>query len=120
MAGHPLWQAFRYAFRGVWHCICGERNMKVHLAAMVVALSLAWWLELSRDEWMLLILTIALVLIAEMFNTALEAVVDLVSPEYDPLAKIAKDVAAGAVLLAALAAVAIGYLLFFSRFMYRW
>jgi len=93
--------------------------MKLHIIAMVVALSVAWWLEISRDEWMLLLLTIALVLIAEMFNTAIEAVVDLVSPVYHPLAKIAKDVAAGAVLLATLTALANGYLLFFSRLFIR-
>ena len=93
--------------------------MKLHIIAMVGALSLGWWLEISRDEWMLLFLTIALVLIAEMFNTAIEAVVDLVSPAYHPLAKIAKDVAAGAVVLAALTALAIGYLLFFSRLFIR-
>jgi diacylglycerol kinase len=118
MERNHLFRAFGCAFAGIWHCVCWERNMKIHLAAMLAVLSLAWWLELSRDEWMILILTIAFVLMAELFNTAVEAVVDLVSPGYHPLAKIAKDVAAGAVLLAALAALAVGYLLFFSRILY--
>lgn len=113
MAKQQLFQAFRCAFSGIMHCIRRERNMKIHISAMLAVLFFAWRADLSRSDWALLIITIAFVLSAEMFNTAIEAVVDLLIPEYHLLAKIAKDVAAGAVLVSAIASLAVGYLLFF-------
>jgi diacylglycerol kinase len=89
--------------------------MKIHLLAAVLVSMAAWWYELPLDEVAVLFLTIALVITTEMVNTALETIIDLVSPDYHPLAKIAKDAAAGAVLVAALAAVLVGYCLFFNR-----
>jgi len=115
MARQHLLQAFRCAFAGIMHCIRRERNMKIHVGAMIAVLFLAWWMDLSRSDWALLILTIAFVLSAEMMNTAIEAVVDLMIPEYHLLAKIAKDVAAGAVLVSVLASLAVGCILFFPR-----
>ncbi len=113
MARQKIHQAFYCAFAGIMHCIRRERNMKIHVGAMTAVLLLAWRADLSRTDWALLILTIAFVLSAEMFNTAIEAVVDLMIPEYHLLAKIAKDVAAGAVLVSAIASLIIGFLLFF-------
>lgn len=108
-------RTFKNAFEGIIHCLVTQRNMKVHVAAALAALALALYFGLSAAEWGLLILTIAAVLGAELFNTAVEAMVDLASPQVHHLAKIAKDTAAGAVLVMALASLAVGYLLFFHR-----
>lgn len=92
--------------------------MKIHILAAAVAIVLAWGLGLTSVEKALIIMAIAGVITAELINTAVEAVVDLVSPEYHPLAKLAKDAAAGAVLVAAVAAVVIGCLLMGPRLLY--
>lgn len=86
--------------------------MRIHLLITAIVLALGLFLGLSRVDWLFLLLAIALVLVAEMLNTAVEVVVDLVSPDFHPLAGRAKDVAAGAVLLAALHAVVAGVLIF--------
>ena len=104
--------SFRYATAGVRLLFLRQRNARVQAVFGVVALALGAFLRLSRLDWAVLVLTIALVLALEGVNTALEAVVDLVTTEYHPLAKAAKDLAAGAVWLSALAALAIGALLF--------
>src|SRR3712207_5445595 len=105
-------RSFAYAIAGIGQLIRRQRNAQVHLFVTVIVClaSLAW--GLSRMEWIALILTVALVLGMEAVNTAVEAVVDLVSPEYHPLAKQAKDVAAGAVLLVAIGAACVALLLF--------
>ena len=103
--------SFRYAFEGWWYALRTQRNTWIHAAVSVVVLALAFWLGISRLEWAILILTTTAVWMAEFANTALEAVVDLVSPDYHPLAKAAKDVAAAAVLVGALGAVIIGLLI---------
>ncbi len=110
MRSRNLLESFRFAFAGLWYALRTQRNVRVHLliAAAVVALGL--WLGLSPDRWALLTLTIGFVLISEAFNTAIETLVDLVSPDYHPLAKVVKDVMAGAVLLAAIASVIVGLL----------
>lgn len=108
-----LINSFKFAIEGITYCVRSERNIKIHLCATVVVGILGWTQHLSPDKIALLIFAVALVLIAEMFNTAIEAVVDMISPQFNPLAKIVKDIAAGAVLLAAIAALAIGYILFF-------
>ncbi|SMC93967.1 diacylglycerol kinase family protein [Sporomusa malonica] len=107
--------AFRYALAGIIYCVRRERHVKLHLAAAFAAIGLAWWLELSSIEVVVLLMTIAGVITAEIFNTALEAIVDKVSPEYHPLAKVAKDAAAGAVLVQAVAALGVGYVLFWDK-----
>ena len=103
--------SFRYAFEGWWYALRTQRNTWIHAAVSVVVIALAFWLGISRLEWSVLILTTLLVWMAEFANTALEAVVDLVSPDYHPLAKAAKDVAAAAVLVGALGAVVVGLLI---------
>lgn len=107
--------AFQYAIAGIIYCIRSQRHMKVHLLAALGSLGLAWRFELSGIELGVLLLTIAGVITAEIFNTALEALVDKVSPEFHPLAKIAKDAAAGAVLIQAVAALGVGYVLFWDK-----
>lgn len=104
--------SFRYAGKGVWHCIRRERNFRIHLVAAVYAFALAWWIGLTREGWAALLLVISFVLSREMTNTAVEALVDLATDRRHPLAAIAKDTAAGAVLISAIASVAIGVLLF--------
>jgi diacylglycerol kinase len=100
---------------GIRYCYATQRNLKIHAAAAVAAVSAGVYLGLSAAELAVLALTIAGVIAAEMLNTAVEAVVDLVSPEFHPLAKIAKDVAAGAVLVMAFASLAVAYLLFVRK-----
>lgn len=88
-----------------------QHNAWIHAVISVVVFALAIWLQLSRVEWSVLILTVMVVWMAEFFNTAVEAVVDMAAPDYHPLAKVAKDVAAAAVLVGALGAVIIGLLI---------
>ena len=109
---NPL-HGFKYAVEGVVHVFRTQRHMKFHFLTMVLVLvvGLIW---LQREEILVLMFTITLVLMAEMFNTAVEAVVDLVTQSYHPLAKFAKDIAAGAVLIATLNAIVVGFLLFFG------
>lgn len=111
MRAESLWHSFRYAFAGIRYVLTTQRNAKIHLLAAVLVSGLMLLLSLPLGEMAVLVLTMAVVLAAEMMNTALEAVVDLSSPELHPLARIAKDAAAGAVLMLSLAAVVIGLLL---------
>ena len=107
-----LLDSFRYAFHGIWRCVKGERNFRIHTLLAALSLILGVFYRLSPEKWAVLWLTIGLVLCAEGMNTAIEAAVDLSSPQKHPLAALAKDAAAGAVLLAALAAVGVGFSLF--------
>ena len=106
-----LLASFKHAFSGMWHVLRTQRNARIHLSVALVVVALGLWLGLSHTEWAIIALTIGLVLVAEAFNTVAEAAVDLATAEYHPLAKIAKDVAAGAVLLMAIAAVVVGLLI---------
>lgn len=103
--------SFVYAFEGWGHVLRTQPNAWIHAAVSVIVFALAFWLHLSRSEWAILLLTTMVVWMAEFANTAMEAIVDLVTPEYHPLAKTAKDVAAAAVLVGALGAVIIGLLI---------
>ena len=110
---NPL-HGFKYAVEGVVHVFRTQRHMKFHFLTMVLVLVVSLVFQLRREEVLVLMFTISLVLVAEMFNTAVEAVVDLVTQSYHPLAKFAKDIAAGAVLIATLNAIVVGFLLFFG------
>lgn len=103
-------QAFRHAFAGWWFVLRTQRNAWIHACATVAVVAVGLWLGLERHAWALLLLAIGLVWLAEFLNTALEAVVDLASPEAHPLARVGKDVGAAGVLIAALTAAAIGVL----------
>lgn len=121
-SGNPLLRevqrfarSYGFAWEGVQHLFRSQPNARIHLLAMLVVIVLGLLFQIARWEWLILSLICALVLFAEGVNTALEAVVDLASPEFHPQAKIAKDVAAGAVLLCAFAAIVIGCLIFLPR-----
>ncbi len=103
--------SFVYAFEGWVHVLRTQPNAWIHAVISVAVWAMAFWLGLSRFEWAILILTMMIVWMAEFFNTALEAVVDMVAPEYHPLAKTAKDVAAATVLVGALGSIVIGLLI---------
>lgn len=107
-----LIRAFRHAFAGLWYLLSTQRNAQIHCLIGACAVALAAVLRLERWEWLVLTLTITLVLAAEGVNTAVEAAVDVATSEWHPLARVAKDVAAGAVLICAIGAVIVGCLLF--------
>jgi diacylglycerol kinase len=104
-----------HAFRGILTLIKSENNFRIHLLAVVVVVIVGLKMDLSEGEWLAVILTMGGVLALEALNTAIEAVVDLVSPEFHPLAKKAKDVAAGAVLLFVFAALAVAGVILGNR-----
>ena len=103
--------SFRYAISGWWHVIRSQRNAWIHAVVSIAVVLVSFWLRLEPRDWAVIILAIALVWTAEFINTALEAIVDLASPQRNHLAKIGKDVGAAAVLIAALASVVIGLLI---------
>ncbi len=102
--------SFRYALEGIACVVREERNARIHLAAAAAVIALGLWLNLTTIEWALIVVAIALVLVGEMLNTVIEMVIDLVMPDEHPLAKGAKDVAAGAILVVSFAAAIIGLL----------
>ena len=103
-------QSFNYAFEGVIHVLRTQRNMRIHFAIAATVLVFAFAYDVSRLELVALLVAISFVLIAEMVNTAVEATIDLATTSFDPLAKMAKDIAAGAVLIASVNAILVGYL----------
>jgi len=105
------YHSFSHAFRGWWYVIRTQKNAWLHAIITTLVVVVALWLQVSAQDWAILVLTIALVWSAEFFNTAIEAVVDLASPVQHPLAKTGKDVGAAAVLIAALAAILVGLLI---------
>lgn len=115
MGKQSLPRAFQNAFSGILYCFIHERNMKIHMLAALVAGGLAWWLQLDHYEILVLLVTISSVLVAEMVNTVVETIVDIISPQVHPLAKIAKDVAAGTVLITAIISLFVGYILFWEK-----
>jgi diacylglycerol kinase len=106
-----LAKSFRFAFAGIGYLVRTQPNMRIHLAIAALVVVLGLWLGLPVRDWAVIVLAAGLVLCAEAFNTALEAVVDLASPEQHPLARVAKDVGAGAVTLAAITSVLVGLLI---------
>ncbi|WP_262248133.1 diacylglycerol kinase family protein [Parapedobacter soli] len=106
---------FLCAFQGISAAYRSERNLRIHTAVALAAVTLGFGLDLAGWEWCWIMLCIALVVVVELINTAIETGIDLVSPNEHPLAKKAKDVAAGAVLVAVLFAVIVGGIIFFPR-----
>lgn len=109
---NPITESFGYAFEGIWTGIRNERNMKIHCLAIIFVTLAGTLFQISAVEWCICLLLFGLVAALELVNTAVEAVVDLVTEEKKPLAKIAKDTAAGAVLFTAIMAVIIGCVIF--------
>lgn len=112
---NPLYKSFHYAFQGILSGVKKERNMKIHCAAMLLVIVAGIILKISVAEWCICLVLFGLILALELVNTAIEAVVDLVTEEYRPLAKLAKDTAAGAVLIAAIMAAGAGILIFLPK-----
>ena len=104
-------RSFGYAFAGLGHLLRTQPNAWIHALATAAAVALAAWLRLPARDWAVLVLVIMAVWMGELFNTGVEAVVDMVMPDHHPLAKAAKDVAAAAVLVAAIGAVVVGLLI---------
>ena len=103
-------ESFRHAFTGWWYVVRTQRNAWLHAIATITSVALGIWLQLDRLEWALLVLAIGMVWLSEFINSALEAIVDLASPQIHPLARVGKDVGAAAVLIAATTAAATGLL----------
>jgi diacylglycerol kinase (ATP) len=110
-----LLSSFNWAFEGIVHALRSERNMQIHFAIAAAVLVAALFFALTRLEVVALLVAISFVLITEMINTALENVIDLITTEHDPRVKVAKDVAAGAVLVSAVNAIAVAYLVFYDN-----
>jgi diacylglycerol kinase (ATP) len=104
-------QSFRHAFNGWWYVLRTQRNAWIHALVSTAVFGVGFWLQLDRHDWAIILLSMVTVWMGEFINTALEAVVDLASPQTHPLAKVGKDVGAAAVLIAALAATLIGLLI---------
>ena len=110
-----LIRSFGYAFAGIGHSLRTQANLRIHVLAAVCVVAAGLLLQLSAIEWAVLVVTIMIVMSAELFNSAIEAVIDRVGSEPHPLSKIAKDMAAGAVLIGAIGAVIVGLLIFGPR-----
>ena len=104
--------SFKHALVGVKYALSTQPNFRIHLILAATAIVLAGYFRLTQAEWLILLFTITLVLVAEMINTALEAVTDLLTDQLRPQAKIAKDVSAGVVLLTAILSLVIGLVIF--------
>ena len=108
-------ESFNFAIEGIIHVLRTHRNMRIHFAVAVTVLVVAAAVGVSKIELIVLLLSIAFVLVAEMINTAVEGTIDAATTAFDPMAKLAKDIAAGAVLIASVNAVAVGYLVFAGK-----
>jgi len=108
-------RGFGYAINGILHAAATQLNFRVHLVCALVAVFAGYVLHISNDEWLWIIFCIGMVLVAELFNTAIEFLTDLVSPEYNKKAGLVKDMAAGAVLITAIAALTIGLVIFIPK-----
>ena len=110
-----LINSFKYAIEGFISSFKTERNMKIHVLAMILVIALGFYLKINLIEWCILTIIIALVITAELFNTAIETVVDMICPEKNPKAKLAKDISAAAVLALAIGAIIIGTIIFIPK-----
>ena len=107
--------SFNYAVSGIIVSIKTERNMLIHYIVAILVLFSSLFFDFNRMEFLILLFSVTLVIVLELMNTAIEKTVDMVTKEYHPLARLAKDIAAGAVLISAINALIVGYLLFFDR-----
>lgn len=112
-----LVNSFKYAIEGFISSFKTERNMKIHVLAMALVVIIGIYLKLSPIEWCIIVISIALVISAELFNTAIETLVDMVSPERNPNAKLVKDISAAAVLALAIGAAVAGTIIFIPKLM---
>lgn len=108
-------ESFGYAFRGIWFAIKTQHNLWIHFLAILAVVIAGYLFKLNPVEWALVVFAIGLVLTAELFNTAVESLVDIISPDYSKKAGFIKDVAAGAVLIAAIVSAIIGCIIFIPK-----
>ncbi|CAB1240607.1 Diacylglycerol kinase [Clostridiaceae bacterium BL-3] len=113
-----LLDSFNYAIEGIIYSVRTQRNMKIHMIAAVLVLTMCFFYDLSKMEILAIVITISMVIMAELFNTAVEFAIDATTNYYHPLVKIAKNVAAGAVLISAINAVVVGYIIFWDKLKY--
>ena len=104
--------SFKYAFQGMFSALKTERNLKIHITIMILVIIAGIVLKISKIEWIICIILFGLVIGGEMLNSAIETVVDIAMPDINPKAKFAKDAAAGAVLVFAIASAIIGFMIF--------
>ncbi|OWY19061.1 diacylglycerol kinase [Sphingobacteriales bacterium UPWRP_1] len=107
--------SFGYAFRGIWQALRRERHMQIHAFCAFAVLACSWYIGLTVYEWCMVIFAIGLVMAAEIFNSAIEQLTNMASPNFDPLAGRVKDMSAGAVLVAAISAAIVGCLIFLPK-----
>ena len=107
--------SFKYAIEGIWTSLKTERNMKIHIFIMILVIIAGIILKINKSEWIICIILFAIVIGSELFNTSIETIVDMVMPEKNEKAKIAKDVSAGAVLVVAIGATIVGLVIFVPR-----
>jgi diacylglycerol kinase (ATP) len=110
-----LLDSFNFAFEGIIHVLRTQRNLRIHFAIAVGVLIFALIVDVTEMELIALLISVTFVLISEMLNTAVEAAIDIATTSFDPMAKLAKDIAAGAVLIAAINAIAVGYIVFSDK-----
>ncbi|HLR33791.1 MAG TPA: diacylglycerol kinase [Tissierellales bacterium] len=115
MKNKNLIESFNHAVEGIIYALKTQRNMKIHFAAAFLVLFGSLFFDFTRIELLVIFFAISFVIVAELINTSIEKTIDLITDEYHPLAKIAKNVAAGGVLISAINALVVGYLLFFDR-----
>ena len=115
MKAKKLLNSFKYAFTGIESAFKSERNMKIHVFMMLLVILFGFLLHISLTEWIICIILFSLVIGAELFNTAIESVVDMISLEKSHQAKLAKDISAGAVLVFAVASAIVGLLIFVPK-----
>ena len=108
-------KSFGYALQGIWELIKSEPNARIHLTATIFVLFLGYWLEISKAEWCIILIVIALVWAAEAFNTVIEKLVDHLFTDYHDTARITKDISAGAVLICAIIALICGFIIFLPK-----
>ena len=109
----PLWKSFYYAFNGIVEALKEERNLCIHFGFMILVIFMGLEFNITKAEWMTCVILFALVISLELVNTAIEATIDICSPEINPKAKLAKDTAAGAVLVAAIGSIIEGFVIFY-------
>ncbi|EPR12767.1 diacylglycerol kinase family protein [Ruminiclostridium papyrosolvens] len=112
-------ESFNNAFQGIWYTIVNERNMKIHLVIGTIVILLSLWVRVSKIEFTILCLTVAMVICFELINTAVEVVVNIIVDVYHPKAKIIKDVSAGAVFVSAIFSIVIGLLILWDKVIHK-
>ena len=114
-----FFRSFGYAFQGVRYALSSELNLKIHCLAIIVVIILGFWLGVNNTEWVMLISMFGLVVVSELFNTAIEQLTNLVSPDFSKQAGQVKDIAAAAVLIAAIIALIVGCIIFYPHLQVR-